>query len=182
MFRSSATTGGVMKTAFALAFITITTLVAGCGSSAHESAQPASAATVPERPPNVLFGHIKSMTGSGGEFELRFDPAWWLTGVAAQRAALEDTGSSDVPNDYYVVDESHRLLTFVVRSDADVTVVTHGDGGIDDVSISAAELAEIVKGRNPRHRPLFSAELPFWIRIGDGYPNPAVQIDQQYQP
>lgn len=170
-----------MKTAIALTFIILTTLVTGCGSSAHESAEPASAATVPERPPNVLFGHIKSMTASGGEFELQFDPAWWLTGVAAQRAALEDTGSSDVPNDYYVVDEAHRLLTFVVRPDAAVTVVTHDDG-VGSVSVSAAELAAIVKGRNPRHRPLFSAELPFWIRIGDGYPNPAVQIVQQYQP
>ena len=143
------------------------------------SAAPSTSSGAPERPPNVLFGHIKSMTRVGGEFELRFDPAFRLTGVAAQHAALEDTGSGDVPNDYYVVDEAHRLLTFVVRADAHITVLTRG---LHSVAIPAAELSEIVNGRNPEHRPLFAPELPFWIQIGDEYPNPAVRIDQQYQP
>ena len=170
-----------MKTALAFVLIALTGLAVGCGSSASQSAQPASAATFPERPQNVLFGHIESLKRAGKDFELKFDPAWWLSGVAAQRAALEDTGSSDVPNDYYVVDESHRLLTFVVPADAHVTVVTHGQG-ISSVAISAAELAEIVEGRNPEHRPIFSSKLPFWIRIGEKYPNPAITLDQQYQP
>jgi hypothetical protein len=163
-----------------LVLIALTAVAAACGSSA-QSTKPVSAATVPERPPNVLFGHIESMTRAGGDFELKFDPAWWLSGVAAQRAALEDTGSSDVPNDHYTVDETHRLLTFVVPADADVTVVTHGQG-ISSVAISAAELAEIVKGGNPEHRPLFGSKLPFWIQLDEKYPNGARKIDQQYQP
>ena len=171
-----------MKTALAFLFLTVTALAAGCGSSANQSAQPASAATLPERPPNVLFGHITSMEHAAGGFEVKFDPAWWLTGVAAQRAALEDTGSGDVPNDYYIVDEAHRLLTLPVLPDARITVVTHGDNGIGSVAVSPAELAEIVNGRNPEHRPLFSAKLPFWLRLGEKYPNGAQTLDQQYQP
>ena len=54
----------------------------------------------------ALYGHIKKLTRKGGHYELRFDPAWFTSGVTASRAALEDTGSSDVPNDNYVVEGS----------------------------------------------------------------------------
>jgi hypothetical protein len=50
----------------------------------------------------VLYGHIKKLTRTGGRYEMRFDPAWFTSGVTASRAALEDTGSSNVPNDNYV--------------------------------------------------------------------------------
>jgi len=150
----------------------------GCGSS-QSTAEPTSASTVFERPADVLYGHIKSMIRTGDDFEMRFDPAWWLSGVAAQRAALEDTGSSDVPNDYYTVEEGHRLLTFAVLRDADIQVLT---GAAEHTSISPAELVEIVAGRNPKHRRLFEPDVGFWIQIGEKYPNPAVRLYQQYQP
>jgi hypothetical protein len=127
----------------------------------------------------TLWGHIKSLRRSGKRFELRFDPALWLTGLAADRAAKQD--GREVANDYYVVDESHRQLTYAVFANARVTVLTRG---LRAQRISVAELAGIVKGKNPRHRKLFDAHnaLGFWIRIGDKYPNPALSIDQQYQP
>src|SRR5256714_379010 len=74
----------------------------------------------------TLYGHIKSLTRKGRRYELRFDPALWLTGATATRAKLEDTGSGDVPNDYYIVEEGHRLLTFLVPATAHVTVLVHG--------------------------------------------------------
>src|SRR5207237_5109739 len=74
----------------------------------------------------VLYGHIKKLTRKGSRFELRFDPAWFTSGVTASRAALEDTGSSDVPNDNYIVEEGHRLLTYLVPTTAHVTVITGG--------------------------------------------------------
>ena len=143
------------------------------------TAAPASSAVPAERPAGLFYGHIRSMTRTGRRFEMRFDPAWWLTGVAAQRAALEDTGSGDVPNDYYIVEEGHRLLTVVVSSTARVDVLT---GAAQHARISTAELAQIVNGRNPRHRRLFERRAGFWIRIGEQYPNPAVSLFQQYQP
>jgi hypothetical protein len=144
-----------------------------------------SPAAAPRLPPaagageTVFYGHVKSLARRGGRFEMQFDPALWLTGVAAQRAKLADTGSSDVPNDYYIVDESHRLLTFVVQPGARVTILTGGLGG---TAITVAELAQIVSGKNPKHRKLSEPKAGFWIRVGFSYPNAVRSLDQQYQP
>src|SRR5581483_1061011 len=64
-----------------------------------------------------IFGHIHSLTRRGDQFELRFDPAWFLSGVTANAAAAADGAvepGQPVPNDNYVVDESHRLYTYVL--------------------------------------------------------------------
>jgi hypothetical protein len=137
-------------------------------------------ASTEKRPPSVFYGHIKSMSRHGNRYEIRFDPALWLTGRAAEQAKFEDTGSRDVPNDYYIVEEGHRLLTFAVAKDADVTVLVVG--GADRARISVSELNAIVHGRNPQHRRLSQPKSGFWIRIGEKYPNPAVKLFQQYQP
>ena len=145
-----------------------------------------SAAVVAKLPPatsagqSTMYGHIKSLTRKGARFELRFDPAWWLTGVTASRAKLQDTGSSDVPNDYYIVEEGHRLLTYVLPATAHVTVLT--GGGTNATSIPVAELAQIVKGKNPNHRRLSEPKAGFWIRISYKYPSAVLSLDQQYQP
>jgi hypothetical protein len=123
----------------------------------------------------VLYGHVKSIASTGGRLELRFDPALWLTGSAAEHAC----GCSPVPNDYVIVDESHRLLTFDVRRDAVVTVLTRHSFA---KQITAQELAQIVAGKNPKHRDLLEPKAGFWIRIGEKYPNPIVSLGQQYQP
>ena len=132
----------------------------------------------------VLFGHIKSLARRNGRFEMRFDPAWLLTGVAAEHAAVEDgvlQPGEPVPNDSYVVDESHRLLTFVVSPSARVTLVGRG---LRTIVVPVSELARIVKGKNPKRRPLFDRgrNLGYWIRINGTYPNGVVSIDQQYHP
>jgi hypothetical protein len=142
---------------------------------------PAPAAPAPalERPNSVFYGHVKSIKRAGGRFELRFDPEWWLTGVTAQRIALEETGSSDVPNDYLTLEESHRLLTFVVAANARIGVLTAPG---EHARVSPAELLQIVRGRNPRHRRLFERHAGYWLTVGEKYPNPAVSLIQQYQP
>jgi hypothetical protein len=127
----------------------------------------------------VLYGHVRSLVRKGRRFEMRFDPAWWLNGVTARRAKLEDTGSSDVPNDYYIREEGHRLLTYVVPATAVVTVLTKG---IRATAITVSELAQIVKGENPKHRSLLEPMAGFWIRVGYRYPSPVLSLEQQYQP
>jgi hypothetical protein len=126
-----------------------------------------------------FFGHIKAMKRTPKGYEIRFDPAWWLNGHAAEEAAFEDTGSRDVPNDYYVVDEGHRLLSFLVAKRAAITVLTRD---LKPVRIAPAELNAIVHGKNPNHRSLFSPKAAWWIQIGNKYPNRAIILDQQYQP
>lgn len=127
----------------------------------------------------VLYGHIRSLARKGRRFEMRFDPAWWLTGVTASRAKLEDTGSSDVPNDYYIREEGHRQLTYVVPATAHVTVLT---SGVRATAITVSELAHIARGENPEHRSLLEPEAGFWVRVGSRYPSPVLSLDQQYQP
>jgi hypothetical protein len=132
----------------------------------------------------VFYGHIKSLRRKGRRFELRFDPAWFLSGSAAEHAAVEDKvlqPGEPVPNDNYTVEEGHRLLTFVVFPNAQVTVLTKG---LHPTTISVDELATILEGKNPKHRALFdpSNHSAFWIRVGDKYPNPVIALDQQYHP
>src|SRR5207244_8857780 len=110
----------------------------------------------------VFYGHIKKLTRKGSRFELRFDPAWFTSGVTASRAALEDTGSSDVPNDNYIVEEGHRLLTYLVPTTAHVTVITNNGKGIASTAIPVSELARIVNGG--KHLELLDGiELGIWI-------------------
>ena len=128
----------------------------------------------------VYYGHVKSLTPKCNHFELRFDPAWWLTGLSARRAALQDSGSADVPNDAYTVEEGHRLLTFVVPVNVKAMVLTrHGTGSIPATPIPVAELAQIVRGKNPQHRQLSQPKSGFWIHVaGDSVRS----LEQQYQP
>jgi hypothetical protein len=126
----------------------------------------------------VEFGHIRSLKRSEDGYVLRFDPAEYLTGVTASDAMQEDSGSSDVPNDNYVVDEGHRLFTYRVPADAHVTVLADGVDG--STPITVARLAKIVKGSEPLGHPLFEPlETGVWIL----YEVDTVRsIDQQYVP
>lgn len=129
----------------------------------------------------TIWGHAKTLTRSGDHYLLRFDPGLLLRGVTAERAAFEDTGSNDVPNDHYDFEEGHRRLTFLVLRRAPVTVLTRDTPG-GTTAIGVAELAQILLGRNPQHRDLLEPQAGFWIRIGAEYPNPVLALDQQYQP
>jgi hypothetical protein len=127
----------------------------------------------------VLYGHIRKLTRKGPRVELRFDPAVLTSGATARRAKLEDTGSSEVPNDNYTVEEGHRLLTYLVAANARITVLTnHGPDGISATLISTSELARIVNGG--KHRKLFEPlDSGVWIRVRI---DTVQELDQQYKP
>jgi hypothetical protein len=157
--------------------------VAGCGSTktvtktVTVSATAKSGAGAPRQV--VEYGYVKSLEQKGSAYELRFDPAWLLTGKTANQAALEDTGSSDVPNDSYVVNESPRAYTFIVPTNARVRVLTSGSN-LSGTPITVAQLAELARGKNPLPKPLFEPiSTGFWITIR----NDVVEsFDQQYHP
>ena len=74
-------------------------------------AVPADARRSARRREIVLYAHAKSLVRRGGHWELRVDPAQFLSGLTAQRAAVDDGAIAPgdaVPNDYYTRDESHR--------------------------------------------------------------------------
>lgn len=173
-----------------VALATIAVAVAATLASLHISAAPAASGSLEQQslagPPLVLtqYGHIRSLMQKGGRFELQLDPAWWLGGVTANRAAIADNviaPGETAPNDYYIRDERRRALTFIVPATARVTVVTNPTGGLRSTAITVSELAQIVKGGNPKHRRLFdrSNSLGFWVRLAT---DTARSLDQQYQP
>ena len=153
---------------------------------------PSAACTTKRLPPAastgevVLWGHARSLARAGSRYRLRFDPALWLSGETANRAAIEDKAipaGDTVPNDYYVRDETHGLLTFRVPVSARATVITFAGGtaGFCATRVPVSELAAIVAGRNPRGRRLYvrGNRLGFWIR----YRLDSIRsLDQQYQP
>ena len=129
------------------------------------------------------FGHISSLRRNAGRWELRFDPAWFTSGVTANTAAAEDgvvPPGEPVPNDNYRIDEGHRLLTYIVAPNARVTVLTRkGDPaqfGATPISVSA--LAQLVRGARPvdLFEPL---DTGVWIRVRV---DTVCSIEQQYQP
>ena len=127
----------------------------------------------------VEFGYVKSLKPNGSGYEMRFDPAWLLTGKTANQAALEDTGSSDVPNDSYVVNESTRAYTFIVPANAHVRVLTAGSN-LNGTPITVAQLAQLAGGKNPFSKPLFEPiSTGFWISIRN---DTVESLDQQYRP
>jgi hypothetical protein len=160
-------------------------LVTGCGSTKTVTKTVTVSATAKSgagSPREVVeYGYIKSLTANPGgfRFDLRFDPAWLLTGKTANQAAFEDTGSSDVPNDNYVVNESTRAYSFIVPADAHVRVLTSGSN-LDGTPITVAQLGLLVNGRNPFPKPLFeSISTGFWITIRN---DTVESLQQQYHP
>ena len=161
--------------------------VAACGTTKTETKTVTAAAPMetgsasPEE--NVLFGHIDSLTRKGDHYELRFDPAWFLSGETANAAAAEDGAvepGEPVPNDNYVVEEGHRLLTYLVPDDAKVSVLTRGGdpAQLGATPISVSELARIVQGTSGLDLSE-SLETGVWITVDV---DTVQAIDQQYRP
>jgi hypothetical protein len=125
-------------------------------------------ATLPRATPagqQSFYGHVSSLARKGNHYVLRFDPAWLLSGVTASRAAKEDTGSGDVPNDTYTRDETHKLLTFIVPASANVTVLTHA------TCSTKTTVAKLVKSATRSRR--------FWLSVRI---DTVRSIDEQYHP
>jgi hypothetical protein len=129
------------------------------------------------------FGHMASLEPDGDGYRLRFDPAWFTSGVTANEAAAEDgvvEPGEPVPNDNYRIEEGHRLLTYLVPKDAEVTVLTReGDpANFGSTPVTVDELAQLVDGQTPVElfEPL---DTGVWIRVNI---DTVCSIDQQYQP
>jgi hypothetical protein len=130
-----------------------------------------------------IFGHIRSLVPRGDHYVLRFDPAWFTLGETANTAAAEDGAvepGEPVPNDVYVIDESHRLLTYLVRPGTHVTVLVNQPTGILSTPITVEELAEIVRtGKSSRRKLFETLDSGVWLRYRI---DTACALDQQYRP
>jgi len=155
--------------------------VFAASSSSSASASPVAASPCSSHDV-ALYGHVKSLTRRGDHFEMQFDPAWFLSGVTASRANLEDTGSSDVPNDNVVVDEGHRLFTYLVPATAQITVLSRtGDipgPGFPSTAITPSKLAQLLDANAPVELAE-SLDSGFWMHVSI---DTVCSLHQQYRP
>jgi hypothetical protein len=139
----------------------LTALAAGCAGNravvttvtVDRKTNAASSATGDQR----LYGKIRALVRRGHNYELRFDPAWFLSGVTANVAQADDQGTPcrpsacpPVANDNYVVDEGHRLLTYIVPTGVRGTVLAKrgsNGGPFPSTTITVARLARLVAGK-----------------------------------
>jgi hypothetical protein len=154
---------------------------AGCGSTKTVTKTvTVTTARAAQAPParQTLFGHIGSLQAKGAGFVMRFDPEWFLSGSTANAAAAEDGAvepGQPVPNDNYRVDEGHRLFTYKVPADAQVTVITKAPTG---TPITVSQLADIVNGTS-KLKLFEPLESGVWLVI---HGDTVRSINQQYQP
>jgi hypothetical protein len=76
-----------------------------------------------------------------------------------------------------VINDGHRLVTYLVPANARVTALTTGVAG---TRITVAQLAGIVNGKNPLGHPLWEGlDTGVWIRVKI---DTVIALDQQYHP
>ena len=174
-----------------LAGVAVAVVVSGCGSTktVTETTTVTKTTTVSATEPTGLaapgvrveYGHIESLTRKSGRWVMRFDPALMLSGVTANTAAAEDgvvAPGEPVPNDNYVVDESHRLYTYLVADDARITVLTRGGDQLQFTPLTVVGLAAIVDGTSDleQFEPLDTG-VRITIRV-----DTVRAVHQQYRP
>lgn len=166
-----------MRLALACAVVAGAVLVpAGSGAREAEPRLAVPPATI------VQYGYVRTLIRAGAAYRLRFDPAHWLSGETANRAAVEDgviPPGDTVPNDYYIRNESRKTLVYLVPPGARVTILTIPGTGPRSTRITVSELAALLRGRNPNGRKLYGRGLGYWARISS---DRVVRLDQQYQP
>jgi hypothetical protein len=135
----------------------VTTTVVACGSGATTVRTVTvgwKARAISVTGDQQLYGRITSLARRGNHYELRFDPAWFTSGVTANVAQAADQKTSCLPsscpavaNDNYVVDEGHRSLTYLVPAGVRGTVlVKNGANGgpFPATRITVGQLSELV--------------------------------------
>jgi hypothetical protein len=127
------------------------------------------------------FGYVTSIVPKGKSYVLRFDPAVWLEGETANVAAAEageiKPGQS-VPNDYFILNPDHKLLTYKLPANAHVTILVN----LQTTKVTVARLAHLLTAKGSACTP-YQLRLPcrlgFWLtyRI-----DTVSALNQQYQP
>ncbi len=173
----------VMNSKQMVLVVTVVTTVAAVFAALYFTKDSANDLAAAEPCGDRIFGHVTSLAQKGDLFEMRFDPAWFTSGVTANTAAAEDgvvEPGEPVPNDNYRLEEGHRLLTYLVPQDAHVTVLAReGDpANFGSTPITVSELAQLVNGEKPVElfEPL---DTGVWIRVNI---DTVCTIDQQYLP
>jgi hypothetical protein len=165
--------------AFAACVVLVLAACGGGGSAPEAGPTPYGGASIQTA---EQFGFIRSVDTSTEPATLEFDEAEWLTGEAAQHAAVEDgqlEPGQPVANDHYIrnPDKSTRLLE--VAPDAAVTATRCGlcrDGKPGNIADFLASFSKRGQSYNDDYR---GAQSHYWLTIEDGR---VLAIDEQYSP
>jgi hypothetical protein len=135
-------------------------------------------------PPKEItqFGYVTSVTPKGKSYVIRFDPALWLEGETANVAAAEDGAikpGESVPNDYWIRNPDHKLLTYELPASTHVTILVN----VRTTKVTVARLAQLLKAKPKSCGTPYLLRLPcrlgFWLRYSV---DTVKSLDQQYQP
>jgi hypothetical protein len=145
------------------------------------SAAPTRAAVTPYCGEQRLFGYIRGLTKRGSTYQLRFDPAFFLSGETANEAAARDgvvPPGQPVPNDNYVVNESRRTYLYVVTPSTEIRILVKGGNITQGSPVGVGTLAQLVRGKHPVN--LFEGlDSGFWLGVHIDH---ACSLTQQYHP
>jgi len=158
------------------------TAAANAGQTSSPTVKPpASQAATPTAVVKTVkqFTFVKTTSVSGGTRYVSADYAQMLTGDAAATAATAHGDESPPPNDYYIVNDSHKIRKLKVKSGITVTVTSNADGTSDPTGhiITLAKWFSYFK--SPTDGNAAIREAPYWIWVkGDT----VTKIEQQYLP
>jgi multidrug efflux pump subunit AcrA (membrane-fusion protein) len=113
--------------------------------------------------------------------ELVADVIQWLTGDAANEAAVEEgfiEEGDSVPNDYYIVNDNPMLRTLTIAPDVEVTLATWDCENIPtEKRVSIERFVALFNGIGECIDNLLVN--PYWLTVEDGT---IVAIEEQYRP
>jgi hypothetical protein len=151
--------------------ITLAAVVVGCGSEGGALGD------------GRHFGYVRSVDTSSEPATIEFDVAEFLTGEAANDAAVDDGAIEEgegVPNDYYVRNDDESVEILTVSPDVTVTRVRCPagceEGAAGDFDGFAASFGDEDASFADEYR---GAHSQYWVTVED---DEVAVIDEQYLP
>lgn len=124
------------------------------------------------------FAWVRGLTGDG----LLVDPAELLSGEDARRAAVEAgviEEGEDLPNDFFILDESDETSVVPIADGADLALLLFEDGSPAETPVDYDEFVAALDGSNPDVYGVVDGVVPAMITIEGGE---LVSIVQTYLP
>lgn len=164
-----------MRRAITLLILAAALPAGGCGGGGNDESS---------LPDGRHYGYIESIDRSSAPATISIDTADFLTGEAANRAAVEDgfiQEGESVPNDYYVRNPDTAVAVVPVADDVRVTRVHCPAGCEEGAPGRFDDLAESFLDPEPKtlEDEYRGADSQYWVSVEDGE---VVSIDEQYLP
>jgi hypothetical protein len=159
------------------------------GTQTGSSGGPSASATASSRPSGSPliedgknFAFIRSVDVSASPPTVTYDLAYFLTGDAATRAAMDHGDEAPPPNDYYIVNDNPKLRTVALAPDARLVLLDWNhccDTTFDGVLTDFADAVDRDAALTVDGHVYKGSVSPYWLVARDGQ---IVRIEEQYLP